>query len=49
MTVEGEPGVDLAERAFAIARVFDAPREAVWKAWTEPSAWSAGGGRRASR
>ena len=35
MTAEGEPGVDLAERAFAIARVFDAPREAVWKAWTE--------------
>ena len=35
MTVEGEPGAEPAGRAFVIARVFDAPREAVWKAWTE--------------
>jgi uncharacterized protein YndB with AHSA1/START domain len=25
------------ERAFTISRVFDAPRELVWKAWTEPT------------
>ena len=35
MTVEGEPGAEPAGRAFVIARVFDATREAVWKAWTE--------------
>ncbi len=35
MTVEGEPGAEPAGRAFVIARVFGAPREAAWKAWTE--------------
>ena len=35
MTVEGEPGAEPAGRAFVIARVFNAPREAAWKAWTE--------------
>jgi uncharacterized protein YndB with AHSA1/START domain len=33
MTAEN-PGIP-AGRAFVIARVFDAPRERVWKAWTE--------------
>jgi uncharacterized protein YndB with AHSA1/START domain len=28
--------LDEADREFVISRVFDAPRELVWKAWTEP-------------
>ena len=35
MTLEGGPGAEPAGRAFVIARVFDAPREAVRKAWAE--------------
>lgn len=27
---------DVAERELTITRIFDAPRELVWKAWTEP-------------
>jgi uncharacterized protein YndB with AHSA1/START domain len=35
-------------RELVITRIFDAPREFVFKAWTDRSACSAGGGRRAS-
>jgi uncharacterized protein YndB with AHSA1/START domain len=28
--------IDNAERGYTITRTFDAPRELVWKAWTEP-------------
>ncbi|MBI2752000.1 MAG: SRPBCC domain-containing protein [Betaproteobacteria bacterium] len=28
--------MDMKTEAFAISRVFDAPRDLVWKAWTEP-------------
>jgi uncharacterized protein YndB with AHSA1/START domain len=28
---------DTSDREFVISRVFDAPRELVWKAWTEPA------------
>lgn len=35
---EGDSPVALPkERAIVIARVFDAPRELVWKAWTDPN------------
>ena len=27
---------DNAARGYTITRIFDAPRELVWKAWTEP-------------
>ncbi|WP_410583893.1 SRPBCC domain-containing protein, partial [Bacillus sp. SIMBA_005] len=27
----------MSERELEITRVFDAPRERVWRAWTEPS------------
>ena len=30
------PVVDSAQEGFVITRVFDAPRQLVWKAWTEP-------------
>jgi uncharacterized protein YndB with AHSA1/START domain len=30
------PAPDTAEGGFTIVRVFDAPREQVWKEWTEP-------------
>ncbi|HKZ97779.1 MAG TPA: SRPBCC domain-containing protein [Hyphomicrobiaceae bacterium] len=35
MTTRNSPTVEPAEREFVISRVFDAPRELVWKAWTE--------------
>jgi uncharacterized protein YndB with AHSA1/START domain len=34
-TIE-HPGAKAGERELVITRVFDAPRELVWKAWTEP-------------
>ena len=33
---------------FVISRTFDAPREVVWKAWTDPKAMSQWWGRAAS-
>ena len=36
MTENPATGID-AERGYTITRVFDAPRELVWKAWTEPA------------
>jgi uncharacterized protein YndB with AHSA1/START domain len=36
MTQESGKSVPATERALVIERVFDAPRELVWKAWTEP-------------
>jgi uncharacterized protein YndB with AHSA1/START domain len=36
LTRLGEHLEALAKRDFVITRVFDAPRELVWKAWTEP-------------
>ena len=35
MDAENSPGAEPAEREFVITRVFDAPRELVFKAWTE--------------
>lgn len=31
-----DPAIEAAGREFVIARDFDAPRELVWKAWTDP-------------
>jgi uncharacterized protein YndB with AHSA1/START domain len=31
-----DPAEEASDREFVITRVFDAPRELVWKAWTEP-------------
>lgn len=36
MAAMNEPTADPADREIVITRVFDAPRELVWKAWTEP-------------
>lgn len=36
MTPRGKPATPEAKPALVITRVFDAPRELVWKAWTEP-------------
>ncbi|HZA25330.1 MAG TPA: SRPBCC domain-containing protein, partial [Dehalococcoidia bacterium] len=36
MTPGSRPGVEPAERELVIERIFDAPRELVFKAWTEP-------------
>jgi len=33
---KGTPAEDTAERQIVITRVFDAPRELVWEAWTNP-------------
>ena len=33
---EPSPGVTAGEEGIAITRVFDAPRERVWREWTEP-------------
>lgn len=33
---KNNPATKSAERALVITRIFDAPRELVWKAWTEP-------------
>jgi uncharacterized protein YndB with AHSA1/START domain len=30
------PSTDLSERGIVLTRVFDAPRELVWDAWTDP-------------
>jgi len=35
VATRNSPTVEPAEREFVISRVFDAPRELVWKAWTE--------------
>ena len=34
---EGERGAEPAERVLVIERVFDAPRERVWRAWADPA------------
>jgi uncharacterized protein YndB with AHSA1/START domain len=36
MTERSNPTADSAENQFVLTRVFDAPRETVWKAFTEP-------------
>lgn len=36
MTERSNPTADSAENEFVLTRVFDAPRETVWKAFTEP-------------
>jgi len=36
MTTRNSPATTSTERELVIERVFDAPRELVWKAWTEP-------------
>ena len=36
MTAMNSPVVKPAERKLVIERIFDAPRELVWKAWTDP-------------
>ena len=36
MTETNKPDVDVMDRQLVITRVFDAPRDLVWKAWTEP-------------
>ena len=36
MTTRNSPATTSTERELIIERVFDAPRELVWKAWTEP-------------
>ncbi|MGH7997728.1 MAG: SRPBCC domain-containing protein [Opitutaceae bacterium] len=37
MSLKTESAADTADREIVIARVFDAPRELVWQAWTDPS------------
>lgn len=37
MAAENSPATEPAGQEFVISRVFDAPRELVWKAWTEPA------------
>ncbi|MCI0649659.1 MAG: SRPBCC domain-containing protein [Chloroflexi bacterium] len=36
MATRNNPATNSAERELVITRIFDAPRELVWKAWTEP-------------
>jgi uncharacterized protein YndB with AHSA1/START domain len=36
MVARNNPTTESEERALVIERVFDAPRELVWRAWTEP-------------
>ena len=36
MVARNNPATGTEEQALVIERIFDAPREAVWKAWTEP-------------
>ena len=38
MTTRNRPATTSTERELVIERIFDAPRELVWKAWTEPEA-----------
>ena len=33
---KNSPAAETAEREIVITRVFDAPRELVWQAWTDP-------------
>ena len=35
-TTQNHPPVDTSDREIVITRVFDAPRELVWEAWTNP-------------
>lgn len=35
MDTPGKPGADANESVFEVVRTFDAPREVVWRAWTE--------------
>jgi uncharacterized protein YndB with AHSA1/START domain len=43
------PGEDSAEREIRVVRVFDAPRERVWRAWTVPEELARWWGRRGWR
>src|SRR4030067_3644602 len=36
MATKNKPGVETAKGPLVLPRIFDAPRERVWKAWTEP-------------
>lgn len=36
MTPENRPSAESAEPGLVIERIFDAPRELVWRAWTDP-------------
>ena len=36
MTVSNARSSDAAAQEIVITRIFDAPRELVWKAWTDP-------------
>jgi uncharacterized protein YndB with AHSA1/START domain len=36
MTPRSRPGAEPGARGLVIERIFDAPRELVWKAWTDP-------------
>lgn len=36
MAGKDSPGAEPAEQVLVITRIFDAPRELVWKAWTDP-------------
>jgi uncharacterized protein YndB with AHSA1/START domain len=37
MTTTSEPAAAPGQRVLVIERIFDAPRELVWRAWTEPA------------
>ena len=47
MTASDSARVGTEEQGLVIERVFDAPRELVWRAWTEPEHSCAGTDRRA--
>ena len=36
MTTTNSPTGETAQRELVITRIFDAPRELVWRAWTDP-------------
>lgn len=36
MSAAAKPGAEALEQEFVFSRTFDAPRDLVWKAWTEP-------------
>ena len=36
MAAKNSPAANAAQRELVITRIFDAPRELVWKAWTDP-------------
>ena len=48
MSASSSPAADLSQRELTIARIFDAPRELLFKAWTDPKQVDSGGVRRAS-